>query len=131
MWDIVQWLGFYTICWLPVDAGGVWAGSCGGGGGGVVVVGGSSSSSSSGAGFTKFIALSLRDQTLFEAIDTLQKRLENVGFGASLLGHGICRALSAGLPGHCARAAGRTIDTRAVEDLTGLAGWAGAVAFDL
>jgi hypothetical protein len=63
-------------------------------------------------GFGELIAFTLGVQTLLEAIDSLEQGLEDVRLGPALLGHGI-------------------VDTRAVEDLAGLAGWTGAVALDL
>lgn len=38
------------------------------------------------------VALALRDKALLQAINTLQKGLENVCLGTPLLGYGICRA---------------------------------------
>jgi ribosomal protein S5 len=63
-------------------------------------------------GFGELIAFTLGVQTLLEAVDSLEQGLEDVRLGPALLGHGI-------------------VDTRAVEDLAGLAGWTGAVALDL
>jgi hypothetical protein len=63
-------------------------------------------------GFGELIAFTLGVQTLLEAVDSLEQGLEDVRLGPALLGHGI-------------------VDTRAVKDLAGLAGWTGAVALDL
>jgi hypothetical protein len=63
-------------------------------------------------GFGELIAFTLGVQTLLEAVDSLEQGLEDVRLGPALLGHGI-------------------VNTRAVEDLAGLAGWTGAVALDL
>lgn len=89
MGGVVQWLGLDNVCWLSVDVGGVLIGGGAGGGAGG---GGASSgvgSRSSGVGFAKVIALSFGNQTLLQAVDTLQKRLENISLGPSLLGHSI------------------------------------------
>jgi hypothetical protein len=86
--------------------------------------------------FGEISALAFGMQALLEAVDALEEGLEHVGLWASLLGRSVCGEERQSVS-QVRMESGQdcvvwhTVDTRAGEDLAGLAGRTRAVAFDL